>query len=177
VRLDDGTRLEADFVVMGVGVKPDLALAEAAGLRIERGIAVDDELRASAPDVWVVGDAARWPDARTGQNVRVEHWVVAGRMGQIAARNVLGEHVKCDLVPFFWSAHHDVVIDYVGHAESWDRIDVAGSIDAKDAAVAFRKAGKTLAVATVGRDHAALEAEAAMERRDEGALQAIVPGA
>jgi len=100
---------------------------------------------------------------------------VAGRMGQIAARNVLGAGVKCDVVPFFWSAHHDLVVNYVGHAEAWDRIDVAGSLDARDAAVAYRRGGRTLAIATVGRDHAALEAEAAMERGDEGALGKLVP--
>jgi NADPH-dependent 2,4-dienoyl-CoA reductase/sulfur reductase-like enzyme/nitrite reductase/ring-hydroxylating ferredoxin subunit len=175
VVLSDGTRLEADFVVLGVGVKPDVTLAEAAGLAIDRGIAVDDQLRTSAPGIWAVGDVARWPDARTGAAIRVEHWVVAERMGQIAARNVLGGAVKCDLVPFFWSAHYDLVVNYVGHAESWDRVDVAGSVDAKDATVAYRKAGKTLAVATVGRDGAALEAEAAMERGDEAALRALVP--
>jgi hypothetical protein len=96
-------------------------------------------------------------------------------MGQIAASNVLGKKEACELVPFFWSAHYDVTINYVGHAESWDRIDVDGRIDARDAAVAFRRRGKTLAVATVGRDSAALAAEAAMERDDESALRAIVP--
>ena len=84
--------------------------------------------------------------------------------------------MRCDLVPFFWSAHYDTTVNYVGHAESWDRVDVAGSIDAKDAAVAYRKAGKTLAVATIGRDHAALEAERSMELADEKALRALVPG-
>jgi hypothetical protein len=96
-------------------------------------------------------------------------------MGQIAAKNVLGAGVKCDLVPFFWSAHHDLTINYVGHAEAWDRIDVAGSLEGRDAAVAYRRGGKTLAIATIGRDHVALEAEAAMERGDERALAGIVP--
>jgi NADPH-dependent 2,4-dienoyl-CoA reductase/sulfur reductase-like enzyme/nitrite reductase/ring-hydroxylating ferredoxin subunit len=175
VLLANGTRLEAEVVVAGIGVQPDVALAEAAGLTVDRGIIVDEHLRTSAPDVWAAGDVARWPDSRTGQRIRVEHWVVAGRMGQIAARNVLGSNVKCDLVPFFWSAHHDLVVNYVGHAEAWDRADVAGSLDARDAAVAYRRGGKTLAVATIGRDHAALEAEAAIERGDEHALAAIVP--
>jgi NADPH-dependent 2,4-dienoyl-CoA reductase/sulfur reductase-like enzyme/aryl-alcohol dehydrogenase-like predicted oxidoreductase/nitrite reductase/ring-hydroxylating ferredoxin subunit len=175
VVLANGDRIEGDFVVMGVGVRPDVALAQAAGLAVDRGVVVDDELRASVPGIWAAGDVARWPDARTGEKIRVEHWVVAERMGQIAARNVLGAGIKCDLVPFFWSAHYDLVVNYVGHAESWDRIDVSGRIDEKDAAVAYRRAGKTLAVATVGRDGAALEAEAAMERGDEAALHALVP--
>jgi NADPH-dependent 2,4-dienoyl-CoA reductase/sulfur reductase-like enzyme/nitrite reductase/ring-hydroxylating ferredoxin subunit len=175
VVLANGDRIEGDFVVMGVGVGPDVDLARAAGLAVDRGIVVDDELRTSAPGIWAAGDVARWPDARTGEKIRVEHWVVAERMGQIAARNVLGGGVKCDLVPFFWSAHYDLVVNYVGHAESWDRIDVSGRIDDKDVAVAYRRGKKTLAVATVGRDGAALEAEAAMERGDETALQALVP--
>jgi NADPH-dependent 2,4-dienoyl-CoA reductase/sulfur reductase-like enzyme/nitrite reductase/ring-hydroxylating ferredoxin subunit len=174
VTLTNCEKLAADFVVAGVGVKPDTGLAEKAGMTVERGVVVDDQLRTSVAGVWAAGDLARWPDARTGENIRVEHWVVAGRMGQIAARNVLGAGVRCDIVPIFWSAHYDLTVNYVGHAERWDRIDVAGNIEAREAALAFRKAGKTLAVATINRDHVALEAEAAMERNDEKALSALV---
>jgi NADPH-dependent 2,4-dienoyl-CoA reductase/sulfur reductase-like enzyme/nitrite reductase/ring-hydroxylating ferredoxin subunit len=174
VELASGDRVKADLVVVGAGVRPDVSLAQGAGLTIDRGIVVDEYLRTSAENVWAVGDVARWPDARTGDRVRVEHWVVAERMGQIAASNVLGKLAPCDLVPFFWSAHYDVTINYVGHAESWDRVDIDGRIEARDAAVAFRRRGKTLAIATIGRDAAALAAEAAMEREDEPALVSLV---
>ena len=176
VALANGEELSSDFVVVGAGVSPEVGVAQTAGLTVNRGIVVDEYLRTSVPDVWAAGDVARWPDSRTGDQIRVEHWVVAGRMGQIAARNVLGQSVRCDIVPFFWSAHYDVTINYVGHAERWDRIDVAGSIDKRDAAVAYRRGATTLAVATLGRDGAALDAEAAMERGDEKTLGRIVPG-
>lgn len=78
-------------------------------------------------------------------------------------------------MPFFWSAHYDVTVNYVGHAKKWNAVQVAGSLEKRGAAVAFRKGARTLAVATVGRDGAALEAEAAMERGDEEALSRIVP--
>jgi 3-phenylpropionate/trans-cinnamate dioxygenase ferredoxin reductase subunit len=162
-------------VVIGVGVRPATELAEAAGLTVDRGVVVDAHLRTSAPDVFAAGDIARWPDKRTGETIRVEHWVVAERQGQVAARNMLGAKQPFTAVPFFWSAHYDVSISVVGHAEKWDRIDVDGDIGSHDCAVAFRRGQQTLAVATMGRDHTSLEAEAAMERGDESALRRIVP--
>jgi NADPH-dependent 2,4-dienoyl-CoA reductase/sulfur reductase-like enzyme len=175
VVLESGARLAADLVVIGVGVRPATALAEAAGLQVDRGVIVDENLATSTPGIYAAGDAARWPDARTGEKIRVEHWVVAERQGQIAALNMIGQRRPFDAVPFFWSAHYDVTISYVGHASTWDRVDVAGSIAARDCAVAFRREGKTLAIATIGRDTASLRAEAAMERGDEAALRSLVP--
>jgi NADPH-dependent 2,4-dienoyl-CoA reductase/sulfur reductase-like enzyme/nitrite reductase/ring-hydroxylating ferredoxin subunit len=175
VRLSNGARLAADLVVMGVGVRPSVELAQGLGLKLDRGVVVNEFLETSAPGVYAAGDVARYPDARFGGAVRVEHWQVAMAQGQTAARNALGHQVPFRTVPFFWSQHYEVPINYVGHAEAWDVLDVAGSINGRDAAVAFRQGGRTLAVATVFRDGVSLEAEAAFERGDEGALRRLVP--
>jgi NADPH-dependent 2,4-dienoyl-CoA reductase/sulfur reductase-like enzyme len=165
VMLKSGGTIDAELVVVGVGVRPRLTLAETAGLAVDRGVIVDERLQTNAPGIFAAGDIVRWPDAHSGAPIRVEHWVVAQRQGQTAALNMLGASEKFDAVPFFWSQHYDVPINYVGHAETWDELAIDGDIASRDCVVRYKRAGRLLAVASIYRDCESLSAELAMERQ------------
>lgn len=164
VVLQGGERLDADFVVAGIGVRPTTALAEQAGLRVDNGVIVDAYLETATPGVFAVGDSARWPDPRGGGLVRIEHWVLAQRQGQAVARTIVGDRLPFTDVPFFWSQHYDIAINYVGHAERWEAIEIDGSLGRYDCSVRYRAGGRVLAMASIFRDRESLETELAMEQ-------------
>jgi NADPH-dependent 2,4-dienoyl-CoA reductase/sulfur reductase-like enzyme len=164
IMLKSGRTLNADLVVAGIGVRPRTQLAEKAGLALDRGVLVDAYLTTSVPEIFAAGDIARWPDPHCGENIRVEHWVVAERQGQTAALNMVGARQPFAAVPFFWSQHYDVPINYVGHAEQWDDLALDGDVAARDCLVSYKRKGRVLAVASIYRDLESLKAELAMEQ-------------
>ena len=170
VRLADGSEVDAELVVVGVGVRPNLGLAEAAGLRLQEGVVVDEYLETSAKGVFAAGDIARFPYGGAEEPIRVEHWVVAQRQAQAAAKNMLGQRIPFSDVPFFWTQHYDVPVAYVGHAQKWDRIELEGDLEAQDCAVRYLNEGKLLALATIGRDQESLAVEAELRRRVSSAM-------
>jgi len=174
VEIGDGHFVEAELVILGVGVSPRTSLADEAGIEVKDGVVVNERLHTSAPDIFGAGDIARYPEPVSGEPARIEHWVVAERQGQAVARSMLGIDGIFRDVPFFWSQHYDVTISYVGHAPSWDTCEIRGDLGKHDACAIYRRNSRTIAVAAIGRDRLSLSVEAALEQGATAALESIL---
>jgi 3-phenylpropionate/trans-cinnamate dioxygenase ferredoxin reductase component len=128
----DGASIETEFVVVGIGVAPRTGLLESAGLRIDNGIVVDEQLQASAPGVFAAGDVANARHPFYGSHLRVEHWDTAFHQGPVAARNMLGRGEPYDRIPYFFSDQYDSGMEYSGHATHWDEVVFRGDVNARE---------------------------------------------
>jgi NADPH-dependent 2,4-dienoyl-CoA reductase/sulfur reductase-like enzyme len=176
VRLANGERIEADMVLVGVGVHPVTHFLEGVELDDRGGVVVDSRLCASEA-FYAAGDIASFIDSRTGERVRIEHWRTAQQQGRTAARNMLGRDVEFDAVPFFWTQQFDAGLLYVGHAKSWDQIIYRGDVSARDFLAFYVKNDRVLAVAGMNRDHEMAEIEVQMRLNTlEAPLTAAIHG-
>jgi NADPH-dependent 2,4-dienoyl-CoA reductase/sulfur reductase-like enzyme/nitrite reductase/ring-hydroxylating ferredoxin subunit len=187
VELDDGTLLDADLVVVGVGVQPVTGYVTGVDFDADAGLPVDDQLSV-APGVWAAGDVARYREPHTGRVVRIEHWRLAEQHGRAAARAMAGKGAPFTGVPFFWTQHFDLELGYAGAGQGWQDVVVAGDLAGRDF-TAFYVAGDTL-LAACGTQRRELGAfvelmrvgglPAAGElrsRRDAGLLELLAAGA
>ena len=165
VALGGGETIAADFVLVGIGVRPRTALAESAGAAVANGVLVDEFLETSLPGIYAAGDIAAYPNTLSGEQARIEHWVVAERQGQVAAANMLGERRRFDAAPFFWTEQYGVPLRYVGRASGWDAVACEGDFASGSFVARYFVGGTHCATATVGRDAENLEDELRLEAR------------
>ena len=163
LHISNGQQVDVDFVVVGIGVRPRIGLADAAGLAAGDGITVDSFLETSAPGIYAAGDIAAYPDPITGDRTRIEHWVVALRQGQVAAANMLGMKKRFDSAPFFWTEQYGLSLRYVGHASHSSEAKVEGDLADRDAIVRYCEDGHERAAASLNRDRENLEDELRLE--------------
>ena len=147
VRLQDGTQVEADCVLVGVGVVPRTSLAEAAGLEVDGGVVVDAHLRTKDPDILAGGDVANAYSRLLGRRVRVEHWANARRQGALAARSLLGQDAVDERPPYFFTDQYDLGMEYNGYvgAEGYERVVVRGDVGAREFVAFWTAGGRVLA--------------------------------
>jgi len=176
VFLRDGSTVSADLVLVATGIKPNTQFAQEAGITVDNGILVNDFLETNAPDVFAAGDVARYKSIFSDDPIRIEHWVVAQRQGQMAALNMMGKKEKYADIPFFWSQQFDLVMNYVGHAPMTTRAQVYGSLENHDCAVAYWDGSVVRAVLTIGRDKQNLEIEKAFEENNQVQLVRLLEG-
>jgi 3-phenylpropionate/trans-cinnamate dioxygenase ferredoxin reductase subunit len=149
VRLDDGSVLDCDFVVVGVGVTPRIALAEQAGIACDNGILVSERLETSVPGVFAAGDVANALHPFLGRRLRVEHWANALNQPGTAARAMLGKPASYERLPYFFSDQYDVGMEYTGHAEDWDEVVLRGDPAAREFIAFWLREGRVLAAMNV----------------------------
>jgi 3-phenylpropionate/trans-cinnamate dioxygenase ferredoxin reductase component len=147
VSLRGGEELPAEAVVVGIGIRPDTGLAEAAGLEVDNGIVTDAALRTSDPDVFAAGDVANSYNPLVGARLRVEHWANALNGGPAAARSMLGQDVVYDRVPYFYTDQYDLGMEYCGHAPpgSYDRVVFRGDVPGREFIAFWLSGGRVLA--------------------------------
>ena len=145
VELADGAVLDADVVVIGVGVAPEVDLARASGLAVDDGVLVNASLRTSDPDVFAVGDIANAEHPVLGRRVRVEHWANALHQPKVAAKAMLGADAVYDRLPYFFTDQYDLGMEYVGYADSDDDVVIRGDLDAREFVAFWVREGRVLA--------------------------------
>ena len=145
VRTAGGRVVECDFAVVGIGVAPRAELAQAAGLEVDNGIVVDEQLRTSAPNVFAAGDVANAWHPSYGRRIRIEHWANALNQGPAAARAMLGETVSYDRIPYFFSDQYDVGMEYSGYATQWDEVVFRGQRERGEFVAFWLKGGRVVA--------------------------------
>jgi NADPH-dependent 2,4-dienoyl-CoA reductase/sulfur reductase-like enzyme/nitrite reductase/ring-hydroxylating ferredoxin subunit len=163
VALGGGEAIPADFVLVGIGVRPRTGLAESAGAAVKNGVLVDEYLETSLPGIYAAGDIAAYPNPLSGERARIEHWVVAERQGQAAAANMLGHRRRFDSAPFFWTEQYGVTLRYVGRASGWDAVTCEGDFGSGSFVARYFVDGTHCATATIGRDRENLEDELRLE--------------
>lgn len=150
--LDNGEELETDLVLVGLGVKPATDFLSGFNLNRDGSVTVDKYLQVQE-NIFAAGDIANFPDWRTGESVRIEHWRLAEQHGRVAARNMAGLATEFAGVPFFWSDHFDVMLQYVGYASEWEELIVHGELKDRNFLAFYVKGGKILAAAGLQHDH------------------------
>lgn len=158
VLLASGRSVDADLVIVGMGVRPATEILDGLALHSDGGVITDEYLRI-AESLYAAGDIAHVPDARTGEYIRIEHWRTALQQGRIAAHNMAGKWTRYDAVPFFWTTQFGITLNYVGHAVEWDDIVIKGDTAAHDFLAYFVKNGKVVAAAGMNRDRELAEIE------------------
>ena len=179
--LDASGSHEADLVLMGVGVTPATEFLDGAAFRRDDGGLVTDGHLQLVDGLWAAGDVAAYPDPRTGETVRIEHWRLAQQHGRTAARNIasaLGEAEgeAFGAVPFFWTGQFGLSLRYVGHAEEWDGVVLDGSLEEPSFLAYYLHEGAVRAVAAVGRDQDAAALHLLMARGDTPSADAVRAG-